>query len=125
MTVEGVFDVGASGMGPALTPKGEAVVNARMERQSQVLDSLAARGIDARALTHCCHAGCSCGHESCPDEPEVQAIPTLEGALDRLKRQEAQIEHLQHQVAVQRNQILLLREALAKGRAAKQEEARQ
>lgn len=128
MTVEGVFDIGVAGMGPALTPKGEAVVNAKMERQNRVLDDLASRGVNIAALTHRHHGDCgrTCGScaEACSTPETAEPSPqTLEEARELIARQKGQLEHLRHQVAVQQNQILLLREALGRARATEADKA--
>lgn len=130
MTVEGVFDVGVAGMGPALTPKGAAIVNEKMARRDAVLDELEARGLDVRALAHRHHEGCgsACG-EGCgtacsgghaaPKTAAAEATvapETLEEARARIQRLEGRIAHLEHSLAVKDNMVLLLREALQEER---------
>lgn len=125
MAVEGVFAPGVSGMGPALTPKGERIVNERIARRDRVLDDLERRGLNTRALAHRHRGGCGhscadgCHHEECESrkKPESSALPeSLEEAQARILRLEGQIAHLEHQIAVQDNMVKLLREALSDAR---------
>ena len=105
MSVEGVFVPGVSGMGPALSKKGERIVNAKMGARDRMLDDLEKRGLNVEALAHRHRSEC----EPCAaNEPN-----DLEEARARIRAQEARIAHLEHRIAVQENQILLLREALA------------
>lgn len=135
MTVEGVFDIGVAGMGPALTPKGAAIVNEKMARRDAVLDELEARGLNVRALAHRHHEGCGhdCGEGcgiGCSGEHAVpratadEATPapaTLSEAQTVIQRLEGRIAHLEHSLAVKDNMVLLLREALQEERQRHQE----
>lgn len=138
MTVEGVFDIGVAGMGPALTPKGAAIVNEKMARRDAVLDELEARGLNVRALAHRHREGCGhdCGEGcmgACPDPDaaaktagavEAPSTPaTLEEAHACIQRMEGRIAHLEHSLAVKDNMVLLLREALQEERQRHQEAA--
>ncbi|MRX83892.1 hypothetical protein [Eggerthella guodeyinii] len=109
MDAQGVFVSGVSGMGPALSAEGERIVNAKVAERDRLLDDLEKRGLDVNALSHR-HRLCykrehehdrASGHEE-----------TLEEAQSRIRLQKAQIEHLNHLLAVQENKVLLLREAL-------------
>lgn len=137
MTVEGVFDIGVAGMGPALTPKGAAIVNEKMARRDAVLDGLEARGLNVRALAHRHHEGCGhdCG-EGCgagcsgdhgaPKTAAAEATwapATLAEAQAVIQRLEARIEHLEHSLAVKDNMVLLLRAALQEERQCHRETA--
>lgn len=51
-SVQGVFDIGVSGMGPALSPLGESIVNAKREKRNELLSELKKRGLDIDVLTH-------------------------------------------------------------------------
>lgn len=138
MTVEGVFDIGVAGMGPALTPKGAAIVNEKMARRDAVLDGLEARGLNVRALAHRHHEGCGhdCGEGcvgTCTDADAAakpagavgvpSAPETLEEAQARIQRLEGRIAHLEHSLAVKDNMVLLLREALQEERQRNREGA--
>lgn len=138
MSVESVFDIGVAGMGPALTPKGAAIVNEKMARRDAVLDGLGARGLNVRALAHRHHEGCGhdCGEgcgAACPDADaaarttsavEAPSTPaTLEEAQACIRRMEGRIAHLEHSLAVKDNMVLLLREALQEERQRHQEAA--
>lgn len=134
MSEDNVFSAGISGMGPALSPKGESIVNAKIEVRDQLLDRLEERGLNVEVLAHRhrhdhdhgCECGCRCDSDcdddvvanmgSVDEEAVVAFVRARREALDeaqvRIRLQEAQIEHLKHQVALQENKILLLREAL-------------
>lgn len=131
MTVESVFLPGVSGMGPALSPKGEAIVASKMVHRDAMLDELERKGLNVEALAHRHGHGChGCGHDhgdgkacpsaECANGPAAasEAPMTLEEARARIARQEGEIAHLRHKLAVQQNQIFLLREALESRRAA-------
>ena len=123
MTVESVFAPGISGMGPALSPLGERIVNEKMANRDRALDSLEARGInvDVLAHRHRTNKGCSCahGHGSAADSAGEREPATLEEALEVIRHQRSQIAHLEHRAAVQGNMVALLREALEEARGAK------
>lgn len=117
MDTEGVFTVGVSGMGPALSPQGERIVNAKMEARNRMLDDLERRGLNVDALTHrhrACNQDCN---QPASDAPAQSEPDTLAAAHARIQAQEHQLEHLRHLLAVQENKILLLREALEAARS--------
>lgn len=117
MDTEGVFAVGVSGMGPALSPQGERIVNAKMEARNRMLDDLERRGLNVDALTHrhrACNQDCN---QPASDAPAQSGLDTLAAAHARIQAQEHQFEHLRHLLAVQENKILLLREALEAARS--------
>lgn len=112
MSDKNVFVAGISGMGPALSPLGERIVNARIEARDQLLDDLEKRGLNVDALAHRHHhspdACCSCGNHT------HEANDYAPGdAQERIRALEARVAHLEHQVALRENQVKLLREALA------------
>ena len=132
MTVEGVFDIGVAGMGPALTPKGAAIVNEKMARRDAVLDELEARGLNVRALAHRHREGCGhdCGEGCMGACPDLDAAAKTAGAVEAPstpatleEAQEGRIAHLEHSLAVKDNMVLLLREALQEERQRHQEAA--
>ena len=117
MDTEGVFAVGVSGMGPALSPQGERIVNAKMEARNRMLDDLERRGLNVDALTHrhrACNQDCN---QPASDAPAQSGPDTLAAAHARIQTQEHQLEHLRHLLAVQEDKILLLREALEAARS--------
>lgn len=117
MDTEGVFAVGVSGMGPALSPQGERIVNAKMEARNRMLDDLERRGLNVDALTHrhrACNQDCN---QPASDAPAQSGPDTLAAAHARIQAQEHQLEHLRHLLAVQENKVLLLREALEAARS--------
>lgn len=117
MDTEGVFAVGVSGMGPALSPQGERIVNAKMEARNRMLDDLERRGLNVDALTHrhrACNQDCN---QPASDAPAQSGPDTLAAAHARIQAQEYQLEHLRHLLAVQENKVLLLREALEAARS--------
>lgn len=117
MDTEGVFAVGVSGMGPALSPQGERIVNAKMEARNRMLDDLERRGLNVDALTHrhrACNQDCN---QPASDAPALSEPDTLAAAHARIRVQEHQLEHLRHLLAVQENKVLLLREALEAARS--------
>lgn len=104
-------------MGPALSPQGERIVNAKMEARNRMLDDLERRGLNADALTHrhrACNQDCN---QPASDAPAQSGLDTLAAAHARIQAQEHQLEHLRHLLAVQENKILLLREALEAARS--------
>lgn len=120
MNAEGVFAVGVSGMGPALSPQGERIVNAKMEARNRVLNDLERRGLNVDALAHRPHA-CVGDHDRAAELPAdsstLSGPDALTAAHARIRAQERQLEHLQHLLAVQENKMLLLREALEAARS--------
>lgn len=127
MDTQGVFVAGVSGMGPALSAEGEGIVNAKVAKRDHLLDDLEKRGLDVNALSNrrrLCrkHEG-EHEHDRASGQEE-----TLEEAQSRNRLQKAQIEHLNHLLAVQENKVLLLREALdalrSKERNAQDEQTR-
>lgn len=132
MSSEDVFAHDISGMGLALSPKGEAIVNARMAKRDSMLDDLERRGVNVGVIAHRHHPGCrhvdecSDGHDdahspsSCKDSDDIPVDPqtadspeTPDDSCALIARQKDRIRHLEHLAAVQENKILLLREALA------------
>ena len=123
MGVEGVFAVGVSGMGPALSPEGERIVAEKMEVRDRMLDELKQRGLNVGALAHC-HRTRACNHgpdytrENAHDQGKLSfdklndPAQELAAAHARLRAQERELEHLRHHLAVQENKVLLLRQAL-------------
>lgn len=106
-----VFVAGISGMGPALSPLGERIINARIEARDQLLDDLEKRGLNVDALAHRHHhssdACCSCGNHT------HEASAYVPGdAQEHIRTLEARVAHLEHQAALRENQVKLLREAL-------------
>lgn len=119
MDAQGVFVAGVSGMGPALSAEGERIVNAKVAERDHLLDDLEKRGlhVDALSRRHCCDRKSEREHD---DDRASDGEETLEEAQSRIRLQEAQIEHLNHLLAVQENKVLLLREALEALRNKKQ-----
>ena len=52
MGTEGVFAIGVSGMGPALSPTGERIVRSKMKARDRMLEDLESRGVNVDALVH-------------------------------------------------------------------------
>lgn len=85
MDTEGVFAVGVSGMGPALSPQGERIVNAKMEARNRMLDDLERRGLNVDALTHrhrACNQDCN---QPASDAPAQSGPDTLAAAHARIQ----------------------------------------
>ncbi|WP_270297046.1 hypothetical protein [Eggerthella sinensis] len=85
MDTEGVFAVGVSGMGPALSPQGERIVNAKMEARNRMLDDLERRGLNVDALTHrhrACNQDCN---QPASDAPAQSEPDTLAAAHARIQ----------------------------------------
>lgn len=119
MAVESVFAPGVAGMGQALSPKGERIVREKMVHRDEMLDKLEKKGLNVEALAHRHHHGegcAACGQDAaCGQGAECAkdtAPTTLEDALRLIQRQQGEIEHLRHKLAVQENKIFLLQEAL-------------
>lgn len=118
MAVESVFAPGVAGMGQALSPKGERIVREKMVHRDEMLDKLEKKGLNIEALAHRHHGeGCdACGQDAACGQGAAcakDAAPaTLEDALRLIKRQQGEIAHLRHKLAVQENKIFLLQEAL-------------
>lgn len=148
MNPESVFTAGVSGMGPALSPRGEQIVSARIQARDQVLDALEKRGLNADALAHrrCrgsseCKEGSGCACDQLDHLLQKEALLSCEGGTDieeanellhecqsalseamlLIRRQRGNIAHLEHRLAVQENMTILLREALAKQREMRRE----
>lgn len=118
--VQGVFDIGVSGMGPALSPLGKSIVDAKVEKRGKLLAELRDRGLDVDVLT-CGRHACSsrCAERSDGDSKEgLQEGSEEDFELIRklVRLQQARIEHLEYQAALQENKIALLRAALENAR---------
>lgn len=118
--VQGVFDIGVSGMGPALSPLGKSIVDAKVEKRGKLLAELRDRGLDVDVLT-CGRHACSsrCAERSDRDSKEglqEGSEEDLELIRKLVRLQQARIEHLEYQAALQENKIALLRAALGNAR---------